>query len=104
MRWKSEGELGGFRVQRKEGNDMICLGEACPKREFLRNSMIWVFALTMGLLVSISDVKLPAETGVRADRLGHPIGGNAVFEPKRLEENRKRALWGVMKAGANQIA
>ena len=33
----------------------------------------------MGLLVSISDVKLPAETGVRADRLGHPIGGNAVF-------------------------
>jgi len=34
----------------------------------------------MGLLVSISDVKLPAETGVRADRLGHPIGGNAVFD------------------------
>ncbi len=58
---------------------MICLGEPCPKREFLRNSMMWLFALTLGLLVSISDVKLPAETGVRADRLGHPIGGNAVF-------------------------
>jgi len=58
---------------------MICLGEACPERKFIKNSVTWVFALTLGLLVSISDVKLPAETGVRKDILGHPINGNVAF-------------------------
>lgn len=57
---------------------MIDFEEACPKKKFIKNSIRWVFALTLGLLVSISDVKLPAETSVRADRLGHPIRGNAV--------------------------
>ena len=69
----------GFPVRPKEGNVMTYLGEVCPKSKFLRNSMTWVFALTLGLLVSISDVKLPAETGVAADRLSHPISGKAVF-------------------------
>jgi soluble lytic murein transglycosylase-like protein len=41
--------------------------------------MTWVFALTLGLLVSISDVKLPAERSVLADHLRHPISGNAGF-------------------------
>lgn len=58
---------------------MVYYGGACPKRKLLRNSMTWVFALTLGLLVSISDVKLPAETRVRADRLVQPISGNADF-------------------------
>jgi soluble lytic murein transglycosylase-like protein len=39
--------------------------------------MTWAFALALGLLVSISDVRLPAETRPRVDRLARPIGGNA---------------------------
>lgn len=58
---------------------MVYVGEACPKRKFLRNSMTFVFALTLGLLVSISDVKLPAETGLRGGRLAHPISGGSTF-------------------------
>jgi hypothetical protein len=60
---------------------MVCFDEACPKKKFLKKSITWAFALTLGLLVSISDVKLPAETVVTAERLGHPIGGDiAAFE------------------------
>ena len=53
---------------------MVYPDEACPKRKFIRNSMGWVFALSLGLSVSIADVKLPAET--RSGRLHHPAGGD----------------------------
>jgi soluble lytic murein transglycosylase-like protein len=60
---------------------MVCFDEVCPKRKFLKKSIIWAFALTLGLLVSISDVKLPAETFVSAERSGHPISEDiASFE------------------------
>lgn len=60
---------------------MACFDEVCPKRKFLKKSITWVFALTLGLLVSISDVKLPPETVATAERLGHPISGEiASFE------------------------
>jgi hypothetical protein len=53
--------------------------EACPKRKFIRNSMGWAFALSLGLSVTITDVKLPAETNRGRGRLNHPISGNAIF-------------------------
>lgn len=34
----------------------------CPKKAFIRKSKVWAFALSLGALVSISDVKLPGET------------------------------------------
>jgi hypothetical protein len=58
---------------------MVLFEEACPKRKFFRNSMAWVFALTLGLLVSISDFKLPAEIGRSGGRLSHPIRGDSTF-------------------------
>jgi hypothetical protein len=58
---------------------MDYIGEACPKRKILQNAMKWVFALALGLMVSISDVKLPAETSARANRFSHPINGHAGF-------------------------
>ena len=48
--------------------------EACPTRKFIRNSMGWVFALSLGLSVSIADVKLPAETN--AGRSHHLAAGD----------------------------
>lgn len=45
--------------------------EHCPKRKLVRKSMGWVFALALGLLVCIADIKLPAETEKGYARLDH---------------------------------
>jgi soluble lytic murein transglycosylase-like protein len=47
---------------RKEGNLMVFHEEDCPKKKLIRKSMGWTFAMALGLLVCITDIKLPAET------------------------------------------
>lgn len=37
--------------------------EDSPKKKLVRKSMNWAFALALGLIVCIADIKLPAETG-----------------------------------------
>lgn len=64
---------------RKEGNVMGYPEEACPKRKFIRNSMGWIFALSLGLSVSIADVKLPAETKAGRGGWHHPVAGDRTF-------------------------
>lgn len=39
--------------------------DSCTKRHLIKKSMGYAFALTLGLMVSIADVKLPAETDNR---------------------------------------
>jgi soluble lytic murein transglycosylase-like protein len=68
-----------FPALRKEGNVMVYPEEACPKRKLIRNSMGWVFALSLGLSVSVADVKLPAETNKGRGKLDYPVAGNAKF-------------------------
>jgi len=58
---------------------MVYPEEACPRRKFIRNSMGWVFALFLGLSVSITDVKLPAETNAGRGRLHHLVDGASTF-------------------------
>jgi soluble lytic murein transglycosylase-like protein len=41
---------------------MVYREEDCPKRKLVQKSMAWAFALVLGLLVCIADIKLPAET------------------------------------------
>ncbi|NTV38253.1 MAG: lytic transglycosylase domain-containing protein [Anaerolineales bacterium] len=50
--------------------------EHCPKRKLVRKSMGWVFALALGLLVCIADIKLPAETEKGYARLDHLFPGD----------------------------
>jgi hypothetical protein len=58
-----EGGVGSnVKALRKEGNDMAYHEKDCPKSKLVRKSMGWVFALVLGLLVCIADIKLPAET------------------------------------------
>ncbi|MGE5255934.1 MAG: hypothetical protein ACM3KE_04645, partial [Hyphomicrobiales bacterium] len=52
---------------------------ACPKRKFIRYSMGWIFALSLGFSVSIADVKLPAETNKGRGRLAHTVAANATL-------------------------
>jgi hypothetical protein len=59
-------------VQGVEGNVMILYEENCTKKRLARTSMGWTFAVLLGLLVCIADIKLPAETQpyhVRSERL-----------------------------------
>lgn len=49
-------------VQGLEGNVMILYEENCTKKRLARKSMGWTFAVLLGLLVCIADIKLPAET------------------------------------------
>jgi hypothetical protein len=49
-------------VQSVEGNVMILYEENCIKKRLARASMGWTFAVLLGLLVCIADIKLPAET------------------------------------------
>jgi len=58
---------------------MVYPEEACPRRKFIRNSMGWFFALSLGLSVSIADVKLPAETNAGKGRLHHRVAGEGIF-------------------------
>jgi len=50
--------------------------EGCPKRKLVRKSMGWIFAMILGLLVCIADIKLPAEVQKDGISLAHPIAGN----------------------------
>ena len=63
--------------------------DACPKRKFIKNSMGWVFALSLGLSISISDVKLPAETNRGWGRLKHPVAANALFADDVVSDREK---------------
>jgi soluble lytic murein transglycosylase-like protein len=58
---------------------MVYPETACPKRKFIRYSMGWIFALSLGFSISIADVKLPAETNKGQGRLDHPVAGNATL-------------------------
>jgi soluble lytic murein transglycosylase-like protein len=71
---------------RKEGSFMAYLEENCPKRKLVRKSMGWVFALLLGLLVCIADIRLPAETERGEARLAYLTAGNAAF-PDSLPSN-----------------
>jgi soluble lytic murein transglycosylase-like protein len=57
---------GGIQIERlglgKEGNVMAYHEEGCPKKNLVRKSINWAFAIILGLLVCIADIKLPAET------------------------------------------
>ena len=70
----------------KEGNLMAYLEENCPKRKLVRKSMGWLFALLLGLLVCIADIRLPAETEKGEARLAYLVAGNAAF-PDSLPSN-----------------
>lgn len=48
----------------------------CPKRKLVRKSMGWVFAMALGLLVCIADIKLPAETEKGDTSLEHSVNGD----------------------------
>ena len=52
--------------------------EDCPRKKLVRKSMNWAFALMLGMLVCIADIKLPAETGKNGGQLGQLT---AVEEP-----------------------
>lgn len=58
---------------------MVCHEENCPKKKLVQKSKGWAFALALGLLVCIADIKLPAETEKGAARPGKPIAGDDVF-------------------------
>ena len=58
---------------------MAYLEENCPKRKLVRKSMGWCFALLLGLLVCIADIRLPAETERSEARVKGLIAGNAAF-------------------------
>ena len=51
----------------------------CPRKAFIRKSKAWAFALSLGLLVSISDVRLPAETNSGRQLPGQVIATEAAF-------------------------
>jgi hypothetical protein len=53
----------------KESDMMAYREEDCPKKKLVRKSMNWAFALALGLIVCIADIKLPAETGSRDNSL-----------------------------------
>jgi soluble lytic murein transglycosylase-like protein len=59
---------------------MAYRGDDCPKRAFIRKSKAWAFALSLGLLVSISDVKLPGETNPGRQFPEHPVAAEAVLQ------------------------
>ena len=48
----------------------------CPKKKLIRKSMSWVFAVLLGLLVCIADIKLPAETEKNETALERMIAGD----------------------------
>jgi len=58
---------------------MVYREEDCPKKRLVRKSMAWAFALVLGLLVCIADIKLPAETENSAAPLEKPIAGDEVI-------------------------
>lgn len=65
---------------RKEGNIMAYHEEDnCPKKRLIRKSMGWVFAVLLGLLVCIADIKLPAETGRSEPSLERMIAWDETF-------------------------
>jgi len=75
-----EGGVGSnVKALRKEGNDMAYHEKDCPKRKLVRKSMGWVFALVLGLLVCIADIKLPAETEKGSISLEHLVNGDETF-------------------------
>jgi soluble lytic murein transglycosylase-like protein len=51
---------------------MVYPREADRRWLFIKKSMGWVFALTVGLMVCIADVKLPAGTGRAEDERSRP--------------------------------
>jgi hypothetical protein len=71
---------GGFATDvlahRKEIHVMAYREEACPKRKLVRKSMGWIFAMILGLLVCIADIKLPAEVQKDGTSSEHRIAGN----------------------------
>jgi hypothetical protein len=50
---------------------MVYGQEACPRKKFIKRSISWVSALSLGLVVSISDVKLSAEPGLDKGGMSH---------------------------------
>jgi soluble lytic murein transglycosylase-like protein len=66
-------------ARRKEGNFMICHEENCPRGKLARTSMAWAFAMSLGLLVCIADIKLPAETQKRDTPLKRLSVDDATF-------------------------
>jgi soluble lytic murein transglycosylase-like protein len=68
-----------FTAVRKEGNVMVYLEEPSPKKNYIKNSISCVFALSLGLSISIADVKLPAETRADRGKLPHLLAGDPAF-------------------------
>ncbi len=58
---------------------MVYREEDCPKKKLVQKSMGWTFALVLGLLVCIADIKLPAETEKGDTPLEKRIAGDEVF-------------------------
>lgn len=58
---------------------MVYGQEVCQRKKFIQRSIWWVFALSLGLVVSISDVKLSAEPGPDKGRTSHLGGSSANF-------------------------
>jgi hypothetical protein len=50
---------------------MVYGQEACPRKKILQRSMSWVFAVSLGLVVCISDVRLSAESGTDENHMSH---------------------------------
>jgi soluble lytic murein transglycosylase-like protein len=58
--------------------------------------MGWIFGLSLGLSVSISDVKLPVETYNGIGRLNHPAAGGA--------PSADRILWGHKESAISDLS
>ncbi len=58
---------------------MVYREEDCPKKKLIQKSMGWAFALVLGLLVCIADIKLPAETEKAEAPLPKRIAGEDGF-------------------------
>jgi soluble lytic murein transglycosylase-like protein len=58
---------------------MVYREEDCPKKKLIQKSMGWAFALVLGLLVCIADIKLPAETEKGEAPLQKRIAGDEGF-------------------------
>jgi hypothetical protein len=71
---------------------MVYGQETCPRKKKLKRSTSWVFALSLGLVVSISDVRLPAETGAEPAGVSHSGDSTSTPLHERMAHNDEPEL------------
>jgi hypothetical protein len=71
---------------------MIYGNEACPRKQIIKRSISWVFALILGLVVSIYDVRLSAEPGTGKVDVSRPSDRDANFLHDAIADNDEPAF------------